>query len=103
MARTLSPLPFPPFFYPSLPHATDSQLPVSLPSPSPSLPIHQIVRVNAAPAVFSHAKPTGFLLHHADVDPVSVLLSARRGDTGPPCVARLGSGGWDAEDIFAHS
>jgi hypothetical protein len=54
--------------------------------------------VNAAPALFSHAKPTGFLLHHADVDPVSVVLCARRGETGSPCVARLGSGGWGAED-----
>ncbi len=56
----------------------------------------QITRVNAAP--FSCSQPTGFLLHHADVDPTSVLLCARRGDTGPPCVARLGSGGWGAED-----
>lgn len=54
--------------------------------------------MNAAPAPLSHAQPTGFLLHHVDVDPTSVLASARRGDTGPPCVARLGSGGWGAED-----
>jgi hypothetical protein len=54
--------------------------------------------VNAAPALFSIPKPTGFLLHHADVDPTSVLCRARRGDSGPPCIARLGSGGWGAED-----
>ena len=66
-------------------------------------PVHpsiftQIARVNAAPPPFSYSKPTGFLLYHADVDPTTVLSSARRGDTGPPCVARLGSGGWGAED-----
>lgn len=54
--------------------------------------------MNAAPAPFSYSPPTGFLLHHADVDPTSVLSCARRGDTGGPCVARLGSGGWDARD-----
>ncbi len=47
---------------------------------------------------FSYSPPTGFLLHHADVDPTSVLSCARRGETGAPCVARLGSGGWDPED-----
>ncbi|KAH9980667.1 hypothetical protein BJV74DRAFT_97541 [Russula compacta] len=61
-----------------------------------SLP--QVARVNAAPAPFSHSQPTGFLLHHTDVDPASVLVCARRGDAGVPCVARLGSGGWGAED-----
>lgn len=60
--------------------------------------LSQVVRVNAAPAPFSHSQPTGFLLHHTDVDPASVLFRARRGDTGVPCVARLGSGGWGAED-----
>ena len=54
--------------------------------------------MNAAPAPFSYSKPTGYLLHHADVDPTSVLSCARRGDTGPPCVARLGSSGWGAEE-----
>ncbi|KAI0253763.1 hypothetical protein BJV78DRAFT_1280802 [Lactifluus subvellereus] len=58
----------------------------------------QIARVNAAPAPFSVSKSTGFLLHHADVDPASVLCCARRGDTGTPCIARLGSGGWGTED-----
>jgi len=58
----------------------------------------QIARVNAAPAPFTHSKPTGFLLYHTDVDPISVLLYARRGDTGSPCIAHLGSGGWGAED-----
>ncbi|KAH9987393.1 hypothetical protein BJV77DRAFT_1161344 [Russula vinacea] len=37
-------------------------------------------------------KTDQLLLHHADVDFTTSLL-ARRGDTGPPCVARLGSGG----------
>lgn len=54
--------------------------------------------MNAAPAPFAPSKPTGFLLYHTDVDPISAVLSARRGDAGPPCVARLGSGGWGAED-----
>jgi hypothetical protein len=58
----------------------------------------QITRVNAAPPPFSIPKPTGFLLHHADGDPTSVLCCARRGDTGTPCIARFGSGGWGAED-----
>src|SRR6267142_148303 len=58
----------------------------------------QIARVNAAPAPFTHSKPTGFLLYHTDVDPISVLLYARRGDTGSPCIAHLGSGGWGAEE-----
>ena len=44
------------------------------------------------------SKSTGYLLHHADIDPTSVLCSARRGDTGIPCIARSGSGGWGAED-----
>ena len=52
--------------------------------------------VNAAPAPFSYSKLTSFLLHHADVD-FTTILSARRGDTGPPCVARLGSGGWGVD------
>ncbi|KAI9441754.1 hypothetical protein H4582DRAFT_2097057 [Lactarius indigo] len=47
---------------------------------------------------FSQSQPTGFLLHHEDVDPTSVLVRARCGDTGAPCVARLGDGGWGAED-----
>jgi len=54
--------------------------------------------VNAAPAPFSPSKATGYLLYHSDVDPTSVLLCARRGDTGGPCVARLSSGGWCPED-----
>jgi len=59
----------------------------------------QIARVNAAPALFSDPQPTtGFLLHHQDVNPLSVLSNARRGDTGAPCVARIGDGGWGAED-----
>ncbi|KAI9454946.1 hypothetical protein F5148DRAFT_410932 [Russula earlei] len=69
---------------------------------TPTAVIHssttQITRVNPAPAPFSNSRPTGYLLHHADVDPTSALLCARRGDTGDPCVARLGSGGWCAED-----
>lgn len=60
--------------------------------------IWHITRVNAAPAPFSYSPPTGYLLHHADVDPTSVLTCARRGDTGAACVARLGTGGWGAED-----
>ena len=60
--------------------------------------VFQIARVNAAPAPFSLSKPTGFLLYHTNVDPISAILSARRGDAGRPCVARLGSGGWGAED-----
>ncbi|KAI0278778.1 hypothetical protein BGY98DRAFT_499716 [Russula aff. rugulosa BPL654] len=60
--------------------------------------IWHITRVNAAPAPFSYSPPTGFLLHHADVDPTSVLSCARRGSAGGPCVARLGSGGWDTRD-----
>ena len=33
-------------------------------------------------------------LHHG---PLGVLSSAQRGDTGPPCVARPGSGGWGVD------
>ena len=54
--------------------------------------------MNAAPTPFSHSHSTGFLLHHQDVDPTSILTRARRGDTRAPCVARLGEGGWGAED-----
>lgn len=60
--------------------------------------IWHIARVNAAPGPFSHSQPTGFLLHHRDVDPTSVLSRARRSDAGAPCVAHLGDGGWGAED-----
>src|SRR5260221_1726938 len=80
-----------------------SPLPLTLTANPPSIPpyvIHiQIARVNAAPAPFTLSNPTGFLLYHTDVDPVSVLLCARKADAGgPPCVARIGSGGWGAED-----
>jgi hypothetical protein len=88
MARTHNP----PFHF-----TLFSLLPLTPRAPSSILPT-QIARVNAAPAPFSPSKPTGFLLYHTDVDPTTVLLCARRGDTGPPCVARVGSGGWGAED-----
>ncbi|KAH9022449.1 hypothetical protein EDB84DRAFT_496531 [Lactarius hengduanensis] len=58
----------------------------------------QIARVNAAPTPFSQSQPTGFLLHHENVDPTSVLVRARCGDAGAPCVARISDGGWGAED-----
>ncbi|KAH9042891.1 hypothetical protein EDB83DRAFT_1598328 [Lactarius deliciosus] len=40
----------------------------------------------AAPTPFSQSQPTGFLLHHETVDPTSVLVRARCGDAGAPCV-----------------
>ena len=54
--------------------------------------------MNAAPTPFSPSHSTGYLLHHQDVDPTSILTRSRRGDTGAPCVARLSEGGWGAED-----
>lgn len=60
--------------------------------------IWHIARVNAAPTPFSPSHSTGYLLHHQDVDPTSILTRARRGDTGAPCVAHLGEGGWGTED-----
>lgn len=54
--------------------------------------------MNAAPTPFSPSHSTGYLLHHQDVDPTSILTRSRRGDTGAPCVTHLSEGGWGAED-----